>query len=238
MAGTPVGAFICESILSCGGQIVLPEGYLAAVYQRVRAAGGVAIADEVQVGFGRVGSHFWAFETQGVVPDIVVMGKPAGNGHPLGVVVTTPEIARSFANGMEYFSTFGGNPVSCAIGLAVLDVIRDEGLQEQAQRVGSHLVAGLRSLRDRHAAVGDARGLGLFLGIELVRPGESRAPDAGAASYLANRLRDRGILISTDGPDHNVLKIKPPLCFTADDADALVEALDAVLSEDPIRSRA
>ncbi|MSR02318.1 MAG: aminotransferase class III-fold pyridoxal phosphate-dependent enzyme [Gemmatimonadetes bacterium] len=236
-SGHPIAAFMAESILSCGGQIVLPPGYLAGVYRRVRRAGGVAIADEVQVGFGRVGSHFWGFETQNVVPDIVVMGKPAGNGHPLGIVVTTPEIARSFANGMEFFSTFGGNPVSAAIGLAVLDVIFDEDLQARALATGHRLLTGLKGLVDRHPAAGDARGLGLFVGLELVTDRETRTPDPEAATYLSNRMRDRGFLISTDGPDHNVLKIKPPLCFSAEDADALVDGLDQVLGEDAIASR-
>ena len=234
-AGHPVGAFLSESILSCGGQIVLPPGYLASAYRRVRAAGGVVIADEVQVGFGRVGSRFWGFETQEVVPDIVVLGKPAGNGHPLGVVVTTPEIAASFANGMEFFSTFGGNPVSCAIGLAVLDVIHDEDLQARAGLVGRQLLGGLTALKTRHAVLGDVRGLGLFVGVELVADRQTRAPDGAAATYLANRMRDAGILLSTDGPDHNVLKIKPPLCFGFEDADRLVTTLDRLLAEDAVR---
>jgi 4-aminobutyrate aminotransferase-like enzyme len=230
--GGRTGAFIAESILSCAGQIVLPPGYLRSAYEAVRAAGGLCIADEVQVGFGRVGSHFWAFETQGVVPDIVTMGKPIGNGHPLGAVVTTPDIASAFANGMEYFNTYGGNPVSCAIGLAVLDVIRDEGLQARALEVGQHLVDGLRALMSRHALVGDVRGLGLFVGIELVRDRETRQPAGTEAGLVANRMRDKGVLVSTDGPFHNVLKIKPPLCFTAGDADRLVSALDGILRED------
>ncbi len=234
-AGSPVAAFLSEPILSCGGQIVPPPGYLAAAYRRVRAAGGLAIADEVQVGFGRVGGRFWGFETQEVVPDIVVMGKPAGNGHPLGIVVTTPEIAASFANGMEFFSTFGGNPVSCAIGLAVLDVIHDEDLQARAGLVGRHLMAGLGELAARHAVVGNVRGMGLFVGLEFVGDRETRTPDAAGARYAANRLRDRGILVSTDGPDHNVIKIKPPLCFGTEDADRLVATLDRVLAEDPLR---
>ena len=234
-SGFPVGTFLAESILSCGGQIVLPPGYLAGVYRLVRAAGGVAIADEVQVGFGRVGSHFWGFETQDVVPDIVVMGKPAGNGHPLGIVVTTPAIVTSFANGMEFFSTFGGNPVSCAIGLAVLDVVEEEGLQAHACEVGGYLLAGLESLVDRHPGAGHARGLGLFAGLELVRDREARLPDGAAAAYVANRLRDLDVLVSTDGPDHNVLKIKPPLCFGRADADQLVDALDRALGEDAAR---
>ena len=225
-------AFICESLLSCGGQIELPPGYLEAAYALVREDGGVCICDEVQVGFGRVGSHFWGFETQGVVPDIVTMGKPIGNGHPLGAVVTTPEIAASFANGMEYFNTFGGNPVSCAVGLAVLDVIEDEGLQEHAHRVGHQLSDGLRALMGRHSAVGDVRGLGLFLGIEIVSDREGRTPQAGAAKYVVERMKDHGILLSTDGPDNNVIKIKPPLVFDGGDADRVVEVMDRVLSED------
>ena len=231
-AGRRPGAFIAESILSCAGQIVLPPGYLEAAYAAVRAAGGLCIADEVQVGFGRTGTYFWAFETQGVVPDIVTMGKPIGNGHPLGAVVTTPEIARAFANGMEYFNTYGGNPVSCAIGLAVLDVIRDERLQPRALEVGARLLGGLRELMGRHPLIGDVRGLGLFIGVELVRDRETREPAGNEAGLVANRMRDLGILVSTDGPFHNVLKIKPPLCFAAADADRLVAALDGVLGED------
>jgi len=234
--GQQVGAFICESILSCGGQIVLPPGYLPAVYQHVRAAGGVCIADEVQVGFGRVGSHFWAFETQGVVPDIVTLGKPIGNGHPLAAVITTPEIAASFDNGMEYFNTFGGNPVSCAIGLAVLDVIAEEGLQANALVVGERLLAGLRGLMERHHLIGDVRGLGLFIGIELVLDRHTLEPAGAEASYIANRMRDHGILVSTDGPYHNVLKIKPPLVFNAENADFFVAALDKIMAENFVRS--
>ncbi len=233
-----VAAFMIESLLSCGGQIVLPPGYLAEVYRLVRAAGGVCIADEVQVGFGRVGSHFWGFETQGVVPDIVAMGKPIGNGHPLGAVVTTPEIAAAFNNGMEYFSTFGGNPVSCAIGQAVLDVIEEEDLQARALRVGNRMLAGLRGLANHHALVGDARGLGLMLGLELVRDRETLDPADWEATYVANRMRDHGILISTDGPLHNVLKIKPPLCYTEQDADRLVGTLDLIFGEDILQGRA
>jgi len=230
----PAG-FIAESLLSCGGQIVLPEGYLAAAYALVRAAGGVCIADEVQVGFGRVGTHFWGFQTQGVVPDIVTMGKPIGNGHPLAAVVTTRAIADAFVTGMEYFNTFGGNPVSCAAGLAVLDVMRDERLQEQALRVGARLKAGLERLKARHAIVGDVRGLGLFLGVELVLDRESRARATCEAAFAAERMREEGILISTDGPFRNVLKIKPPLAFSGSDADLFVRTLGRILAEDPLR---
>ena len=232
--GEPVAGLLAESLLSCGGQIVLPEGFLAEAYRRIRAAGGVCIADEVQVGFGRVGSHFWGFETQDAVPDIVTMGKPIGNGHPLGAVVTTPEIARAFDNGMEYFSTFGGNPVACAAGLAVLDVMRDEQLQEHARAVGVYLLDGLRGLVARHPLAGDARGLGLFVGLELVRNRETLEPAGAEAGYVANRMRERGVLLSTDGPFHNVLKIKPPLCFTRSDADRLIDALDRTLAEEAL----
>jgi len=233
--GWAPGAFIGESLPSCGGQIVLPDGFLREAYAQARAAGAVCIADEVQTGFGRVGTHFWGFETQDVVPDIVTMGKPAGNGHPLGVVVTSPDIAASFANGMEYFNTFGGNPVSCDIGLAVLDVIEEEGLQARALAVGTRLLGQLRELQRRHPGMGEVRGLGLFLGVELVADPEARTPDGRAAAYVANRLRECGILLSTDGPDHNVLKIKPPLVFEAEDADRLAQTLDEVLGEDYVR---
>ncbi len=226
-----VAAFIAEPILSCGGQIEPPPGYLRAAFERVRQAGGVCIADEVQVGFGRVGDAFWGFELQGVVPDIVTLGKPMGNGHPVAAVVTTREIADSFANGMEYFSTFGGNPVSCAAARAVLAEIRDRGLQEHSRRVGNGLLRELGSLAEHYPVVGDVRGRGLFLGIELVRDRETREPFAEACSYLVNRARARGVLLSVDGPDHNVIKIKPPLVFGEDEAALLVETLDAVLGE-------
>ena len=227
-----LGAFLSEPILSCGGQIVPPAGYLAGAYSAARRAGAVCIADEVQIGFGRVGTHMWAFEAQEAVPDIVTMGKPIGNGHPMGAVVTTREIADSFANGMEYFNTFGGNPVSCAVGLAVLDVLEEERLQEQALRVGGELLAGLSELMRRHPLIGDVRGQGLFLGVELVTDRESRAPAAAQASYMVNRMRERGILLSTDGPLCNVIKIKPPLPFDSGNAAHLLESLGTVLAED------
>jgi 4-aminobutyrate aminotransferase-like enzyme len=224
-----LAAFFCESALSCAGQIILPPGYLREAYAAVRAAGGVCVADEVQTGLGRAGSHFWMFETQGVVPDIVTLGKPIGNGHPLGAVITSPEIARSFANGMEYFNTFGGNPVSCATGLAVLDVIRDEELQENARMVGGYLLEGLRGLQQNHPLVGDVRGHGLFIGVELVHDRETLEPATREAADLVERMKDRGVLLSTDGPLHNVIKIKPPLIFSRADADSLVAALEAEL---------
>ena len=234
--GRKIGGFICESILSCGGQIVLPDQYLQEAYRHVRAHGGLCIADEVQVGFGRVGETFWGFQLQGVVPDIVTMGKPMGNGHPLAAVVTTREVADAFANGMEYFNTFGGNPVSCAIGLEVLNVIQDEGLQSHALKMGSYLLNRLKNLQLTSPIVGDVRGKGLFLGIELVNDTESLTPAPAKAKYLMNRMRQRGILMSTDGPFHNVLKIKPPLCFNMENANYLLENLRIVLGEDYLSS--
>jgi 4-aminobutyrate aminotransferase-like enzyme len=210
---------------------VFPPGYLAEVYRHVRGAGGVCIADEVQTGLGRIGTHLWGFEAQGVVPDIVALGKPLGNGHPIGAVITTPEIAASFDTGMEFFSTFGGNTVSCAIGLAVLDVLRDEGLQAHALRVGERMLAGLRPLAEGHALVGDVRGSGLFLGVELVRDRDTLEPAGAEASYVANRLREMGVLLGTDGPYHNVVKIRPPMPFDDADAELVVHALERALRE-------
>ena len=191
----------------------------------------MCIADEVQTGYGRIGTHFWGFEAQGVIPDIVVLGKPIGNGHPLGAVITTAEIAQSFNNGMEFFSTFGGNTVSCAIGLAVLRVVLEENLQLHAQRVGDYLLKGLYSLAERYPLIGDVRGAGLFIGVELVRDPMTLGPAAEEAPFIANRMRDHGILLGTDGPLHNVIKIRPPMPFAEPDADCLLAALDDVLGE-------
>jgi 4-aminobutyrate aminotransferase-like enzyme/Ser/Thr protein kinase RdoA (MazF antagonist) len=226
-----LAAFLAETCPSVAGQILLPEGYLAAVYAHVRDAGGVCIADEVQTAYGRMGSHFYAFQAHGVVPDIVVLGKPIGNGYPLGAVVTTRVIAESFDNGMEFFSTFGGSTVSCAVGLAVLDVVEQEGRQAHARRVGERLGAGLREIGQRQALAGDVRGAGLFWGMELVTDRATLAPAAAEAGYVVNRLRDEGILIGTDGPLHNVLKIRPPMPFTSADAARLLETLDLALAE-------
>lgn len=229
--GFGLAGFIAETFPSVAGQIVYPESYLSRVYSSVRAAGGVCIADEVQTGLGRLGTRFWGFETQDVVPDIVVLGKPIGNGQPLGAVVTTPEIAASFDNGMEFFSTFGGNTVSCAIGLAVLDVVFAEDLQSHALRVGRRLLDGLRPLLDRYEIVGDVRGSGLFLGVELVRNRETLQPATEEASLVVNRLRAEGILLGTDGPLQNTLKIRPPMPFSESDAELLVATLDQILAE-------
>jgi len=229
--GGKVAGFLCESILSCGGQIVLPEGYLRQVYEAIRNVGGLCIADEVQVGFGRVGEHFWGFELQGVVPDILTCGKPIGNGHPLAALITKREIAEQFANGMEYFNTYGGNPVSSAIGLSVLNVIEDEQLQSKASIVGQHLLDGLARLEEKYTIIGDVRGVGLFSGIELVRDLQTLEPADDEASYIANRMRELGILCSTDGPLHNVLKFKPALCITTQNIDEFLSRLDQVLEE-------
>ena len=218
--GRGVGAFIIEPIISCGGQIELPEGFLAKSYEYVRAAGGLCISDEVQVGCGRLGKTFWGFQLHHVVPDIVTIGKPLGNGHPLAAVACTQEVADKFANGMEYFNTFGGNPVSCAIGTEVLRTVKREKLQENALEVGGFLKTELKQLSKEFPIIGDVRGQGLFLGIELVD--NQMNPLAEQTDYLANRMKDHGILMSTDGPDYNVLKIKPPIVFTKDNAVELI----------------
>jgi 4-aminobutyrate aminotransferase-like enzyme/Ser/Thr protein kinase RdoA (MazF antagonist) len=228
-----LAGFIAETCPSVGGQLIFPPGYLANVYGHVRRAGGLCIADEVQTGLGRMGTSFWAFEDHGVVPDIVVMGKPLGNGHPIGAVATTRAIADAFDNGMEFFSTFGGNTVSCAIGIAVLDVLRDEALQAHALEVGDRMLSKLRPLIDRYPIVGDVRGSGLFLGVELVRDRETLEPAGAEASFVANRMRERGVLLGTDGPHHNVVKIRPPMPFAENDSDLLVDALERSIAELP-----
>ena len=221
-AGRDLCGLIAESMPSVAGQIVLEPDYLKTTYEAVRAAGGVCIADEVQTGYGRIGTHFWAFEYYGVVPDIVVLGKPIGNGHPIGAVITTTDIARSFDNGMEFFSTFGGNTVSSAIGLAVLDVVQEEKLQAHALDVGTHLLDGLRELQQHHDLIREVRGSGLFLGVELVN---DREPATVEAEAIVNRMREEGILLGADGPHHNVLKIRPPMPFSHGDAEFLLAVL-------------
>ena len=229
-SGHGAAAFLAESVMSCGGQIEFPDGYLAMAYRAAREVGAVCIADEVQVGFGRLGSHAWGFEAAGAVPDIVTLGKPMGNGHPIGAVVTTAEIAERFSSEMEFFSTFGGNPVSAAIGLAVLDVIEDEDLQHNALEVGAHLKQGLCELAGRFEAIGDVRGRGLFLGIDLVRDPDQREPDRLLAEKIVNVVKQRGVLLSTDGPDGNVIKIKPPMVFSRSNADRVVEEVGRALN--------
>lgn len=228
--GRGVAAFIIEPIISCGGQIELPKGFLAKAYKYIRTVGGLCISDEVQVGCGRMGKTFWGFQLHDVVPDIITIGKPLGNGHPLAAVACTQEVAEKFANGMEYFNTFGGNPVSCAIGTEVLRVVKNEKLQENALKVGEFLKSELRLLATEFPIIGDVRGQGLFLGIELVD--SHMNPLAEQTDYLVNRMKDHGILMSTDGPDRNVLKIKPPIVFTKENAEELIFYLKKILAED------
>jgi 4-aminobutyrate aminotransferase-like enzyme len=230
--GTPPAAIFTESLIGTGGEIPLPSGYLAAVFDAVRAAGGLCVSDEIQVGLGRLGAGLWGFTGHGVVPDIVTLGKPLGNGMPLAAVVTTREIAAAFDNGARYFNTFAGNPVSCAAGLAVLDVIERERLAEQAGQVGAYLLAALKRLAVRHELIGDVRGSGLYLGVELVRDRHTLEPAGPEALYVCERLKEEGILLYPNGPHGNVLKIKPPMTFRADHADLLVTVLDQVLSEE------
>ena len=227
----PISAFICEPIVGCGGQVMLSEAYLKTIYKKVRDNNGVCIADEVQTGFGRVGSKFWAYELYDVVPDIVVLGKPMGNGHPIGAVVTTDDIAEAFENGMEFFSSFGGNPVSCEIGKAVLKVIEEESLQGNALEVGHQLMQGFKSMQVEHEMIHNVRGAGLFLGIELVKKSDTNtlSPATGEAKMIVNTMKERGILLSTDGPQNNVIKIKPPICFNRENADQLLEEFEKTI---------
>ncbi|SFS49077.1 aminotransferase class III-fold pyridoxal phosphate-dependent enzyme [Lutibacter maritimus] len=232
--GRNVAGFIIEPIISCGGQIELPTGFLSKAYQYIREAGGICISDEVQTGCGRMGKTFWGFQLHNVLPDIVTIGKPIGNGHPLAAVVCTQEVAEKFANGMEYFNTFGGNPVSCAIGTEVLCFVKREKLQENALIIGEYLKSELKKLAIEFPIIGDVRGQGLFLGVELVD--EKRNPLKAQTNYLANRMKDYGILMSTDGPDHNVLKIKPPIVFNKENAKELIFYLKKIFAEDFMKS--
>ncbi len=232
--GRGLAGFIAESLPSVGGQIVPPPHYLEEVYRHVRAAGGVCIADEVQVGFGRLGRCFWGFELQNVIPDIIVLGKPIANGHPLGAVVTTRAITEAFDNGMEFFSTFGGNPVSCAAGLAVLEVLEQENLQANALLVGNILLEGMKALMVSHSIIGDVRGVGLFLGVELVKDHQTLEPASNEAAYVVNRLRNHGILAGTDGPYHNVIKLRPSMIFAQADAELFLDIFAQILGEDKL----
>ncbi len=224
-------AFIAEPIIGCGGQVPLAKGFLSAIYPFIRGRGGVCISDEVQTGFGRVGSHFWGYERYGVVPDIVVLGKPIGNGHPMAAVVCTDAIAQSFDNGMEFFSSFGGNPVSCSIGKAVLEVIEMEGLQKNALTVGEYMMDRFRSLQDKYEVIGDVRGAGLFIGVDLIKANTQCKTDRLLAKMVKNELRDRNILVSSDGPDDNVIKIKPPMCFNQTNVDTLLDNFEDILKK-------
>ncbi|XP_053421958.1 5-phosphohydroxy-L-lysine phospho-lyase isoform X2 [Nycticebus coucang] len=232
--GRKIAAFFAESLPSVGGQIIPPAGYFSQVAEHIHKAGGVFVADENQVGFGRVGKHFWAFQLQGedFVPDIVTMGKSIGNGHPVACVATTQPVARAFeATGVEYFNTFGGSPVSCAVGLAVLDVLEKEQLQAHATCVGSFLMELLRQQKAKHPIIGDIRGVGLFIGVDLIKDEATRTPATEEADFLVSRLKENYILLSTDGPGRNVLKFKPPMCFSLDNAQHVVAKLDAILTD-------
>ncbi|KAI7688206.1 hypothetical protein SSS_10662 [Sarcoptes scabiei] len=272
-SGRQIAAFIHESMISCGGQIVLPQNYLQKVYRQVRSkyrvrrlnglrdrsglkmkfanrkwiafnffdcliynrivrdAGGVCIADEVQVGFGRTGK-MWAFEHQNVVPDIVTMGKPMGNGHPLACVVTTPEIAECFAKiGTEYFNTYGGNPVSLAVGNAVLDVIESENLIQNATEIGQILLNELNRLKEKYQIIGDVRGLGYFIGVDLVMNRRSKKPATTIAEYVVARFKENRILMSTEGKFGNVLKFKPPMLFDRQNVQQFIKVFDEILQE-------
>ena len=224
-----IAGFIAESIQGVGGCVVFPDGYLQSVYAHVRAAGGVCIADEVQAGFGRTGSHFWGFETQGVIPDIVTMAKGIGNGFPLAAVVTTPEIGSVLAQRI-HFNTFGGNPVATAAGRAVLEVIEREKLQENAWRLGAYLLAGLEKLKQKHALIGDVRGKGLLLGIELVRDRGTKEPAKVECAQVLENARERGLLLGKGGLWGQTIRFAPPMCITQGDADFLLDVLDRSLA--------
>jgi 4-aminobutyrate aminotransferase-like enzyme len=218
-------AFTADGILSP------PPGYLRDAARRVRALGGLLVADEVQAGHGRSGSHIWSFHASGIEPDMVVMGKPMGNGFPVAAVVARADLLAAVPEETELFSTFGGNPVACAAALAVLDVITEEGLVANAAQTGAYLRQSLVGLAERHPVIGDVRGEGLLLGVELAD--ETRAPAAGHARKVTEALRERGILISATGPAGNVLKIRPPLVFRREHADVLLQTLDEVLASAP-----
>jgi 4-aminobutyrate aminotransferase-like enzyme/Ser/Thr protein kinase RdoA (MazF antagonist) len=228
--GHAPAAFYIDPGLMSSGVLDAPEGYLPAVFARVRAAGGLCVTDEVQSGFGRMGTHLWGFGALGGLPDVVTLGKPIGNGHPIAALVTRPEILRSLTQRSDVFSTFGGNPVACAVGLAVLDVLEREGLRENALRVGAHLKAGLQKLAARHPLIGDVRGSGLIIGVELVRDRESLEPAGREAHDVMNRMREEGVLVGLSGMHGNVLKIRPALAFSEMDAERLLDALDRALA--------
>ena len=225
-----IAAFICEPILSCAGQVPLASNYLKNLYPSIREKGGVCISDEVQTGFGRLGKCFWGYESQDVIPDIVVLGKPMGNGHPIGAVITNSEIANSFSKGVEFFSSFGGNPISCKIGISVLDVIRMENLQKNSEEVGSYYIKQLIDLKEKYPSISDVRGSGLFIGIEFSNP-KNMTPDSKKAELLKNELKSNGILVGTDGRYNNVIKSKPPLCFSKKNAKEVVEKIDMILKK-------
>jgi alanine-glyoxylate transaminase/(R)-3-amino-2-methylpropionate-pyruvate transaminase len=225
-----IAGFIAESIQGVGGCVVFPDGYLKHAYEHARAAGGVCIADEVQAGFGRTGTHYWGFETQGVIPDIVCMAKGIGNGCPLGAVVTTPKIAAALADRL-HFNTFGGNPVVCAQGKAVLEVIDREHLQANALAMGNHLLAGLKRLKEKHSLIGDVRGKGLLLGIELVRDRTTKEPAKAECAQVLESCRELGLLLGKGGLHGQTIRFSPPMCINQADADFLLDVLDLALAK-------
>jgi len=224
-----VAGFIAESIQGVGGCVVYPDGYMQHAYQHVRAAGGVCIADEVQTGFGRTGENFWGFERQGVIPDIVTMAKGIGNGCPLAAVVTTPQIAAALTQRI-HFNTFGGNPVVCSQGKAVLEVIERENLQANSLRLGGFILAGLEKLKAKHNIIGDVRGWGLLLGLELVKDRASKEPAKAECAQLHEACRDLGLLVGKGGLWSQTIRLAPPMCLTQADAEFLLDVLDAALS--------
>ena len=227
--GIRLAAFVADTIISSSGVVEPPPGYLREVAEIIRGAGGVFVADEVQPGFGRTGRHFWGFEADDLVPDIVTMGKPMGNGHPLAATVARSSIVSGFAEHTHYFNTFGGNPVSCAAGLAVLDVLEEENLQQNASAVGEYLKAGIMKLAQAHELIGDVRGHGLFLGVELVEDRKTKVPATVSTARVVNELRERGVLTGSIGPNANILKLRPPMVFSKSDADFFLHSLDVTL---------
>ncbi|TBU71920.1 aspartate aminotransferase family protein [Pseudomonas daroniae] len=229
--GIKPAALLIDGIFASDGIFADPQGCIAEAVAIARAEGLLYIADEVQCGFARTGAHMWGFQRHGVQPDLVSLGKPMGNGQPIAGVVVRPEVLEPFGRSMRYFNTFGGNPVSCAAGQAVLDVIRDEGLQQHSTQIGAYLLSELRKLSERHELIGDVRGAGMFLGVELVTDRKMKKPAAEQTRRVVNGMRERGVLISAAGPLENILKIRPLLTFQSEHADLLVQALDEVLLE-------
>lgn len=228
--GIRPAALLVDTILSSSGVFVDPVGFLAPAVEAVRRAGGLFIADEVQPGFGRLGTHMWGFARHGLVPDIVTVGKPMGNGHPVAGAVFRPDVIAAFGASQRYFNTFGGNPVSCAVAHAVLKVIRADGLMENARVVGDRMLRGLRALAQRHDIIGDVRGAGLFIGVEMVRDRAAKTPAPEETARVVNEMRARRVLISATGELGHILKIRPPMVFSKDDADTFLETLDDVLT--------
>ncbi|MFW2403132.1 MAG: aspartate aminotransferase family protein [Gammaproteobacteria bacterium] len=228
--GIKPAALICDTIFASDGVFSHPPGFLRPAVELIRSAGGLFIADEVQAGFARTGECFWGFQRHGVVPDIVTMGKPMGNGHPIAGAVVRPDIAAPFGEASRYFNTFGGNPVSAAAGKAVLEVIENEGLQENARCTGDYMRDGIRKLAERHEIIGDVRGSGLFTGVELVRDRATKEPADKETAQLVNEMRRRHVLISFSGPNNNCLKVRPPLVFSEDNANYFLQVMDGALS--------